>query len=128
MVSHAHGQGYADLHFVIPEIIQYADFDKGPYYADKGNFATAGFVAFHTLDYLEKNFIKSEAGLFGTFRTVGAAKLPGHAPSNAGYIASEVLSSDGVFDSPQQLKRLNIWAKYNFRISPKDDHFRQRFL
>jgi hypothetical protein len=82
MVSHAHGQGYADLHFVIPEIIEYADSDKGPYYAGKGNFAAVGFVAFHTLDQLEKNFIKTEAGLFGTFRTVGAAKLPGQAPSN----------------------------------------------
>ena len=120
MVSHAHGQGYADLHFVIPEIIGYADFDKGPYNADKGNFATAGFVSFHTLDQLEKNFIKIEGGLFGTFRTVGAAKLPGNPPLNGGYIASEFLSSDGVFDTPQQLKRLNISTKYNFKISGKD--------
>ena len=41
MVSHAHGQGYADLHFVIPETIEKVDFSKGAYYADKGNFATA---------------------------------------------------------------------------------------
>jgi outer membrane cobalamin receptor len=37
MVSHAHGQGYADLHFVIPEFIDKVNFDKGPYFAEKGN-------------------------------------------------------------------------------------------
>ena len=46
MVSHAHGQGYSDLHFVIPETIDAIDFDKGPYNTDKGNFATAGYVDF----------------------------------------------------------------------------------
>ena len=44
MVSHAHGQGYADLHFVIPETIENINFGKGPYYSDKGNFNTAGYI------------------------------------------------------------------------------------
>jgi len=55
MVSHAHGQGYADLHFVIPELIQNVNFNKGPYFAEKGNFTTAGFIEFRTKDYLKKN-------------------------------------------------------------------------
>lgn len=42
MVSHAHGQGYADLHFLTPEAIDYVDFNKGPYYAPQGDFTTAG--------------------------------------------------------------------------------------
>ena len=46
MVSHAHGQGYADLHFIIPELIDKVDFGKGPYYADKGDFNTAAYVNF----------------------------------------------------------------------------------
>ncbi len=46
MVSHAHGQGYADLHFVIPETVEKIDFGKGTYYAGKGDFATAGYVSF----------------------------------------------------------------------------------
>ena len=53
MVSHAHGQGYADLHFVIPEFIDKVNFDKGPYFAEKGNFTTAGFVDFKTKDILK---------------------------------------------------------------------------
>jgi len=44
MVSHAHGQGYADAHFIIPETIESIDFKKGAYYAEKGNFDTGGFV------------------------------------------------------------------------------------
>ena len=40
MVSHAHGQGYADLHYLIPETVAAFDFGKGPYHTNKGNFAT----------------------------------------------------------------------------------------
>lgn len=58
MSSHAHGQGYADLHFIIPELIENVNFNKGPYFADKGNFTTAGFVEFKTKDYLDTNFAK----------------------------------------------------------------------
>jgi CarboxypepD_reg-like domain/TonB-dependent Receptor Plug Domain len=43
MVSHAHGQGYADLHFLIPETVEKVNFDKGPYFSNKGNLATAGY-------------------------------------------------------------------------------------
>jgi len=56
MVSHAHGQGYADLHFVIPELVKGVDFKKGPYNAEKGNFTTAGWVDFRTKDALENSF------------------------------------------------------------------------
>ena len=48
MVSHAHGQGYADAHFVIPETINNIDFGAGPYYTQQGNFNTAGYVNFST--------------------------------------------------------------------------------
>ena len=44
MPSHAHGQGYADLHFVIPELVKTIDYGKGSYYAEQGNFNTAGYV------------------------------------------------------------------------------------
>ena len=64
MVSHAHGQGYADLHFVIPETVDNIDFGKGPYYADKGNFTTAGYVNFKTKRNLETSRIKLEKGQF----------------------------------------------------------------
>lgn len=50
MVSHAHGQGYADFHFVIPETVDKIQFEKGPYDVSKGDLATAGSVDFQTRD------------------------------------------------------------------------------
>jgi len=57
MVSHAHGQGYADLHFVIPETIDNINFGKGPYYADKGDFNTAGFVDLNLKKSIDKHAV-----------------------------------------------------------------------
>src|SRR5690606_37978698 len=75
MVSHAHGQGYADLHFLIPEIIGSVNFNKGPYYSSIGDFNTAGFANFETRNALDKSSIKMEAGRFDTYRAVGLFNL-----------------------------------------------------
>jgi len=61
MVSHAHGQGYADAHFIIPETIESVDFKKGTYQAEKGNFNTAGYVDFKTANSIEKTVSKWKA-------------------------------------------------------------------
>lgn len=123
MVSHAHGQGYADLHFVIPEIIGNVEFKKGPYYADAGDFTTAGLVRFKTSDALDNSFLKIEGGQFATARAVGAFDILGKNAARRNqhaYIASEVFFSDGYFDSPQAFRRLNLFGKYNALLD--DDH------
>jgi hypothetical protein len=86
MVSHAHGQGYADLHFVIPETIAHVDFGKGAYYADKGNFNTAGYVDFTTKATLKDNLISVEAGQFNTIRALSMLKILSSKKNNV-YIA-----------------------------------------
>lgn len=116
MVSHAHGQGYADLHFLIPETIEKANFDKGPYYASKGNLATAGFVDLQTRDFLQNNQLKVQAGLFNTQRISGMFKLFNKETPKVRqqfYAASEYFSSNGYFESPQDFRRFNIMGKYN---------------
>lgn len=113
MVSHAHGQGYADLHFVIPETVEKIDFGKGAYYADKGDFATAGYVAFQTKDKLNKSSISVEAGQFNTLRTVGLFDLLGKQKKQSAYIATEYILTDGPFDSPQNFNRVNVLGKYS---------------
>src|SRR5687768_1744108 len=75
MVSHAHGQGYADLHFLIPETIEKTDFEMGPYNTEKGNLATAGIVDFRTKDFINANSLKIEAGDFNSQRATGLFKL-----------------------------------------------------
>lgn len=122
MVSHAHGQGYADLHFVIPELIEKVNFNKGPYFADKGNFATAGFVEFRTKDYLENNFIKLEGGQFNTYRAVTGINLltkKNRENNQSLYFAGEVSYTKGYFESPQDFNRFNGLLKYHGKISPR---------
>jgi outer membrane receptor for Fe3+-dicitrate len=126
MVSHAHGQGYADLHFVIPELIQGVDFKKGPYHAEKGNFTTAGWVNFRTRNALDRSFVKLEAGQFGTYRAVAGLDLLGNRvksgknrdKNQSAYLASEYSYSNSYFDNPQDFKRLNIMGKYHGHLSP----------
>jgi hypothetical protein len=113
MVSHAHGQGYADLHFVIPETVEKIDFGKGTYYADKGDFATAGYVAFKTKEKLDKSSISIEAGQFNTLRTVGLFDLLGKSKKQSAYIATEYILTDGPFNSPQNFNRVNLLGKYS---------------
>ena len=112
MPSHAHGQGYADLHFVIPETIDKIDFEKGPYNASKGNFATAANVDFTSMDKLDKSKISIEIGQFNTIRNVGLFDLLGNKAKSTAYIATEYILTDGPFDSPQNFNRFNLFGKY----------------
>ncbi|MBK7221773.1 MAG: TonB-dependent receptor plug domain-containing protein [Saprospiraceae bacterium] len=115
MVSHAHGQGYADLHFVIPELVDKVDFNKGPYLAEKGNFTTAGWVNLKTKNALDENIIKAEVGQYDSYRLYGGLNLlsPGSADHHrSAYIASEYKFSNGFFEAPQQFNMFNITGKY----------------
>lgn len=118
MVSHAHGQGYSDLHFLIPETIDQLDFGKGTYYADKGNFGTAGYVAFKTKDKVEKSQVGLEVGSFNTLRTVGLFNILNKENHHA-YLASEYIISDGPFDSSQNFVRSNFMGKYTGNVGNK---------
>lgn len=120
MVSHAHGQGYADLHFLIPELIERVDFRKGTYYPEKGNFTTAGYVDFRTADVLPNSSIKVEGGMYNTFRTVGLFDLLSHKAKQKEqslYIGSEYLYSKGYFEHPQNFNRINLFTKYSGRLN-----------
>lgn len=119
MVSHAHGQGYADLHFVIPETIEKIDFGKGSYYADKGNFATAGYVSFQTKDRVDENKFSVEAGQFNTLKSVGIFNLLDKKSKDKAYFATEYVLTDGPFESPQNFKRINLFGKYTTILSDK---------
>ncbi len=120
MVSHAHGQGYADLHFLIPETIGFTQFDKGPYYARQGDFATAGFVNFRTKNALNKSLVKLEVGQFDTKRALAMIDLLGKnnpEQKQSAYIASEYLFTNGSFDSPQNFLRLNLMGKFHKHLN-----------
>ncbi len=76
MVTHGHGQGYADLHFIIPEIIDGLEVFKGPYFSRFGNFGTAGSVSMTTTDHPDHNLVKLEGGMFSTAKATTVLKIP----------------------------------------------------
>ena len=122
MVSQAHGQGYADMHFIIPETIEDVEFQKGPYNADKGNFATSGIVDLKIKNGLSTNLVKLEGGMFDTYRALGMFNLLGSKAKErqqSWYAASEFAYSNGFFDHPQDFKRSNLFTKYNGRVSDR---------
>jgi outer membrane cobalamin receptor len=119
MVSHAHGQGYADLHFLIPELTGNVDYGKGPYYTQFGNLGTAGYVSMNTVNSLDKSTVKLEGGQFNTLRALAMIDLLSNRQKQKGtnaYIASEFLYSDGPFESPQHFNRFNLFGKLNTAI------------
>lgn len=62
MPTHGHGQGYTDLNFIIPELVENLEFRKGPYYSNVGDFSSAGAAMFSTTDRLETGLIKAGLG------------------------------------------------------------------
>ena len=107
--SHAHGQGYSDLNFVIPESLQDVEAFKGPYYTEFGDFAVAGVVNFLTRDYVEENVAEVSFGTFNTQRyltllspTKGAVRS---------FVALEGYLTDGPYDNPNDYYRFNGLAK-----------------
>jgi hypothetical protein len=120
MVSHAHGQGYSDLHFLIPETIQKVNFGKGPYETSQGDFATAGFVNFQTRQRLEQNQIGVEIGDFNSQRLLTMFNLTEAANNTQFYTAFEHIRTDGPFESPQNFRRTNVFSKYTSRFENYD--------
>ncbi|MBC7389663.1 MAG: TonB-dependent receptor, partial [Opitutaceae bacterium] len=121
MVSQAHGQGYADLHFVIPETIERMSFSKGPYDAKTGNFNTAGAVRFQTKSYLPRNMIKTEIGRFNTYRGVTMVNLLNNSDTTKhkhnAFVAAEYFYTNGFFDNPQDFSKVNLFGKYTSELN-----------
>ncbi len=119
MVSHAHGQGYADLHFLIPELVGDLSIYKGPYFARFGDFATAGAIAFTTKDVLRSNSFHLEIGMFNTLKTTLLVQTGKGSIRQNGILAAQYYTTDGPFENPQDLKRLNVFGKYFINITPQ---------
>jgi hypothetical protein len=76
MPTHAHGQGYADLNFLIPELVEGVDYKKGPYYADVGDFGSAGAFDVRFYDRLPFALAVAEGGQSGYGRALAADNAP----------------------------------------------------
>lgn len=108
--THGHGQGYLDLNFVIPELIDRVDFRKGPYRASTSDFSAAGSARYSTYDALERSFIELAVGEFGYLRGVAAGDVE-LAPGTLVVLALEAEQHDGPWVLDQELEKLNAFAK-----------------
>ncbi|MCX7892479.1 MAG: TonB-dependent receptor plug domain-containing protein [Burkholderiales bacterium] len=111
MPTHAHGQGYLDLNFLIPELVRRMDYRKGPYYADVGDFSSAGSVSIDYFRTLPENFGQLEYGNYGYRRAVVAAS-PRLGPGTL-LAAGELFHDDGPWEVPQDYKKLNGVLSYS---------------
>ena len=116
MPSHAHGQGYLDLNSVIPELIGKVEYGKGAYYAEQGDFSSAGYARMHTLHKVDNAFIKFTGGEFDYYRVVAANSHK----IGAGDLlyAGEFNTYNGVWQRPEDLGKYNGMMRYT--VTEKD--------
>ena len=109
--SHSHGQGWTDLNFLIPEITSGLEYRKGPYYADEGDFSSAGAVSVMFADKLDQGIASAGIGENGYKRFL-LADSPKAGNGNLLY-ALELYKNDGPFKNPDDYKKINGVLRYN---------------
>jgi hypothetical protein len=109
--SHAHGEGYADMNVVIPELIERVDYEKGPYYPDVGNYGSAGSAHLVFYKTLPQNFVSAEGGMyeywrgvFGISHQLGAGTL---------LSAGEIYHENGPWEHPDNYYKINGLLTYS---------------
>jgi hypothetical protein len=109
--SHAHGEGYADMNTVIPEFVQRVNYEKGPYYADVGNYGSAGSAHLEFFKTLSENFIEVEGGTYGFGRlVVGVSHKVGSGTLTYG---GEAYHEDGPWTHPDNYYKFNGLVTYS---------------
>ena len=109
--SHAHGEGYADMNAVIPEFVQRLNFEKGPYYAEVGNYSSAGSANIEFYKTLPQNFFQVEGGMYGYGRAVfGVSQKLG---SGSLLYGGEAFHDDGPWTHPDNYYKANGLLTYS---------------
>ena len=108
MRSHAHGQGYSDLNFLIPELVQRIDYKKGPYFADEGDFASAGAARFRLADRMPAGLASVSLGSYGFRRGLLADSF--QATGGTLLYALEAGANDGPWDVPEHVRKVRTRA------------------
>jgi outer membrane receptor protein involved in Fe transport len=108
--THAHGQGYTDLNFVIPELADGLSYTKGPYYATVGDFGAVGSVRMEVRDTIDPQLSVAD-GMYGFRRMLGAAS----APIGTGrlLVAAEAQHYDGPFVMPDDARKENLVLRWS---------------
>ena len=108
--THAHGQGYSDLNWLMPETINTVDVRKGPYFADEGDFGSAGNLHIGLIDSVPKAIAEVTAGSFGYERFFGMNSAK--ADNGNVLIASEIGAYNGPWVNPNDMRKYNGLVRY----------------
>jgi len=111
MPTHAHGHGYSDLNFLIPELVSGVQFRKGPYFADEGDFATAGAAHICYVNALDRPIVRVSGGEDGWGRILTAASP--QAGAGRLLVATELNHNDGPWMRGDDYRRLNGVVRYS---------------
>ena len=117
--SHAHGQGYTDLNFIIPETIEGLDVYKGAYLPEYGDFATAGAVNFRTRQVVKEGFVQAAGGQFDTQRY-----LLMFSPTKdrvRTLFAAEGYYTNGPYEHDNRYPRVNLLGKMTTNFTGRDE-------
>jgi outer membrane receptor protein involved in Fe transport len=117
--THAHGQGYTDLNFIIPETIEGVEVSKGAYLPEYGDFATAGAVNFRTRQVVQEGVAQAAGGQFDTQRY-----LLMFSPTKEKIrtlFAAEGYYSNGPYDNENRYFRINLLGKMTTNLTSRDE-------
>ncbi len=109
--THAHGQGYADINFIIPELIGGMDYRKGPYFADLGDLSSAGEGNYHLVDRLEQGIASFTFGENDYYRAFVGDSFDLAAGTLT--LGVEYSHEDGPWQIGDNFRRINGVAKYH---------------
>ncbi len=112
MPTHAHGQGYSDINFMIPELVERVEYKKGTYYADEGNFSAAGSADISYKRLLPETLISATFGEYNYQRGVLATSL--QAGNGDLLIGIDATYNDGPWDLEENLRKANGVIKYTY--------------
>lgn len=111
MRSHGHGQGYTDLNFVIPELVERIDYAKGPYAAQDGDFSAAGTMRLATRAALAEPFVQVTGGTYGYARALAAMSRRVGQGTLLG--AVEFTANNGPWTLDEAQRKVNVLVKYS---------------
>jgi len=119
MRTHAHGQGYSDLNFLIPELVQRIDYKKGTYFADEGDFASAGAAHIRLADRFPEGLASLSLGSYGYLRGVLADSFK--AAHGDLLVGLELDRNDGPWDLPERVRK--VAGELRYSRGSRDDGF-----
>jgi outer membrane receptor protein involved in Fe transport len=111
MRTHAHGQGYSDLNWLMPETVNSVEVRKGPYFADEGDFGSAGNLHIGLIDSVNKSIAEMTVGSFGYQRIfgVGSTKIG----EGTLLFAGEGGAYNGPWANPDDMRKINSLLRYS---------------